>query len=353
MMMGIEGVTLGKRERDFIQSQGIGGILLFSRNFHTPKALVELVASLQGAAGESPLLIAVDQEGGPIMRFKAPFTPWPAMGDLSSLDSPDLCSRALKMLALELTSCGVNLNLAPVCDIVTPGNPGAIGDRAFGGSEAQVSRFVPAAVEGLHAGGILCCAKHFPGHGPTTEDSHVTLPRIEKAMEDLKAQDFVPFARAVEAGVDLVMMAHLLVPAIDPTRPTALSPRAYEMLRRDLAFEGPVITDDMQMGAVTGFVGPGEAAVMALEAGADIVEYRDGREAERAYGAIVKALESGRLKEKALEEKISRVKTLKEQMLLPRKYPSPEEAERFVGAKEHRRFLLELREHMALGRTHK
>lgn len=338
IMTGIEGVTLRDEERNFITSHGIGGVLLFEKNFHTLKELVALVESIQRAAKNYPLFIAVDQEGGRVLRFKAPFTPWPSMGDLGLENSPDLCAKVCESLARELVSCGINVNLAPVCDIPN-GNGRAIGDRAFGKSEALVSRLVPAALEGFCAGGVLSCLKHFPGHGATALDSHVELPLVEKNMEELRAREFVPFRRGVSAGANFVMMAHLLVPSIDPKFPTSLSPKAYELLRRELAFNGPIITDDMQMGAVTKQFSPEDRALMAIKAGADVIEYRDIHEAQRAHGALQRALESGELESGYLEEKIRRVVKLKKSTLIPKKTPSLEEAERTVGAKNYKDLL--------------
>ena len=342
-MTGISGMTLKSGERDFIASCGIGGVLLFSKNFDTPVQLAELIHSIQ-KLGRGELLIAVDQEGGRVVRFKSPFTVLPAMEEFSRHHSPELCRQAFEIVGKELSSSGINLNLAPVCDIVNNRDNQVIGDRSFGQRAEEVSPFIPTVIEGMKSHGVLSCAKHFPGHGAVSCDSHDSLPVVEIGIEELRKQEFVPFIKAVESGVDLVMMAHLKVSSIDRELPTSLSPKAYEMLREELSFQGVIITDDMQMGAITRHFDGEDAAVRAIGAGADIIEYRQMEKAQKAYHALERALESGRLEESMIEEKVLRIRNLKKTMVT--QTISTQKASKTVGAKAHQDFLRRLKKHI-------
>ena len=346
IMTGIRGVHLEEKERNFIQSCGIGGVLLFSRNFKTPELLRELIHSIQKLKRNYPLLIAVDQEGGRVIRFKKYFCQFPSMRDMAKTNSPSLCFQSFEIMARELASCGINLNLAPVCDLVSQNINSVIGDRSFGPLENQVSKFVVSALEGMKSVGILGCAKHFPGHGSVVEDSHDILPTLNKNLESIKIEDCVPFRAAVNAGVDFVMMGHLLSPALDPHFPTSLSQNAYKFLREELKFNGPIITDDMQMGAITKHFKPQTAALKAIHAGADMIEYRDIDQASQAHFCLKEALESGNLSKDTLKEKIERILHLKKQLSL--KCPSFSLKNTSVGTKQHQDFLTNLRKKIAL-----
>ena len=344
IMTGIEGPVLKEWERDFIKSCGIGGVLLFSRNFHHPKGLAELITSIQELRGDYPLFTAVDQEGGRVIRFKEYFSQFPSMRDIARLNSQELCFQSFEIMAKELKACGININLSPVCDLVE-GNPKTvIGDRSFGESPSKVSQFVTSAVKGLTNGGIFGCAKHFPGHGSALEDSHKELPVVKKGLDSLTREDLLPFRAAVDAGVSLVMTAHLSIPALDATLPTSLAPSTYTLLRNELKFEGPIMTDDMQMGAVTQHFGIREAAARAVTAGADIIEYRDMGNARKAYLSLKAALESGQIPEELIGEKIQRIVGLKERKLSDYSPPCLNDILEILESRKHRDFLSSLRE---------
>ena len=344
IMTGIEGPVLKERERDFIKNCGIGGILLFSRNFHHPKGLAELVTSIQELRREYPLFIAVDQEGGRVIRFKEYFSQFPSMRAIARLNSLELCFRSFEIMAKELKVCGININLSPVCDLVEENLDTVIGDRSFGETPLSVSQFVASAVKGMKSRGILGCAKHFPGHGSVLEDSHKELPIVKKGLDSLIREDLLPFRAAVDTRVSLIMMAHLLIPSLDDKFPTSLSSNAYALLRSELKFEGPIITDDMQMGAVTQSFGVGEAALKAVTAGADIIEYRDMDKAREAYFFLKDALESRQVDEGLLREKIQRILDIKKRELSHYSPPCLEDISVIIGAQEHQDFLSLLRE---------
>ena len=340
IMTGIDGTALDPQEGRFIRSCGIGGILLFSRNFEDPAQLSELTSSIRRLGTVAPF-IAVDQEGGRVTRFRSPFTEFPPMGAVARLDSPDLFRSIGEITARELIGCGVNVNFAPVCDILRPGADGAIGDRAFGDDGESVCRNTAAFIQGSLAGGVLPCAKHFPGHGDTEVDSHVELPVIKKSLEQLNQTELVPFYHAVQEGIPFVMTAHLLIESIDRELPASLSPATYQILRKKLGFAGLAVTDDMQMGAVADHFGFGEAAVLAISSGADIVEYRDVSQAEEAYRALGRAAASGRLDRRTLEERSTRIEAFKKTALPAPGFP------RAVGAENHRLFLSTLMDRLS------
>ena len=173
IMMGISGLSLTPEEKSFIETEKIGGVILFDYNFQDPAQLAELVNSIQKIRDEYPLFIAVDQEGGRVQRFKKHFTQFPSMFEISSHQSPKLVFEVHQVMARELSACGINLSLSPCCDILTNPSNKVIGDRSFGTTAEDVEKYISAAIRGLQTTGLLSCAKHFPGHGDTTKDSHV------------------------------------------------------------------------------------------------------------------------------------------------------------------------------------
>lgn len=315
IMTGISGTQLTDDERAFLESENIGGVLLFSHNYDSPAQLAELVNNIQQTRNEYPLFIAVDNEGGRVFRFKSGFTQFPPMFDVGLTDSPKLCFHIAKIMADELSACGVNFNLSPVCDIWTNEKNKVIGDRAFGKDEETVSKFVSSIIRGLQTHGILSCAKHFPGHGCTKKDSHYDLPIVKRTREELEEVEFKPFIKAIKSRVECVMMAHLIVDAIDSELPTSLSPAAYKILRDEFKHTKLIITDDMEMKAITDNYGVGEAAVMAVTAGADIVEYRSMENAKIALEALKEAKRTKVIKNDRLKESFDRITAAKKEYL--------------------------------------
>lgn len=346
-MTGISGLTLTSEEAEFLEKENIGGVLLFSKNFESPAQLAELVNSIQKCRREYPLLIAVDHEGGRVMRFRSHFTQFPAMMDIANLGSPKICFHATKIMAEELSACGINLNLSPVCDITNNPNNKVIGDRAFGKDEESVSKFVSSAIRGFQTNGVMACAKHFPGHGCTTKDSHEDLPVIKKSIEELRETEFQPFIKAVKSRVEFMMMAHLQVDAIDEKWPTSLSEKAHSIVRDEFRFKKVIISDDMQMGAIINRFGADEAAVRAIAAGADIIEYRDMAEAERALAALRQALKVKELKNEDVLAKAARITEVKQQYLSEYKPIYIPEIAKKLGTRASQVFLDDLKERIA------
>jgi len=272
LMVGIPGPRMDAVARELVRDLKVGGVILFSRNIESPEQVWELNRDLQreaAAAGSLPLLLAVDQEGGRVQRLKAPFTIIPPARELGTSCTPEEVERLARQVGRELALVGFNVNLAPVLDIPrTPACP--LWDRAYGSSGKQVARYAMAAVRGYMSGGVIPVVKHFPGLGDTEADSHEVLP-VAKSADPLREEDLLPFRRAVHAGVPMVMTAHLSVPEWE-AQPVTLSPVALqEWLRRRLRFEGVIITDDLEMGAIATRLPAPQGARAALTAGADLL----------------------------------------------------------------------------------
>ncbi len=315
IISGIKGISLLPDEIDFIKNEKLSGVIFFSHNFEDPAQLAELVNSIQKIRDEYPLFIAVDQEGGKIMRFKTHFTQFPAMLDIASLDSPKIVFDVHQVLAKELAACGINLTFSPCCDVLTNPENKVIGNRAFGTDAESVVKFISAAIRGLQTSGLLSCAKHFPGHGSSFKDSHFDLPLVKTTIEELKQRELIPFIKASKSRVEFIMMAHLLVDSIDSKLPTSLSPKAYEFLRQETKFTRIVITDGMEMKAISDKFSLEDAAVMAIAAGTDMLLYRDMSDAKRALLAIREAVKKKSLKREDVLEKLMRVEKCKKENL--------------------------------------
>lgn len=315
IISGIKGTSLSPEEIAFIKNEKIGGIILFSHNFEDPAQLAELVNSIQKLRDEYPLFISVDQEGGRVIRFKKHFTQFPSMMDLARMNSPKLVFEAHEILAKELAACGINLSFSPVCDILTNPENKVIGDRAYGSDAETVEKYISAAIRGLQTNGLLSCAKHFPGHGDTSKDSHYDLPLVKTSIATMRDREMLPFIKASKSRVEFMMMGHMMVDAIDDKLPTTLSPKAYDFLRSETKFTKIVITDDMEMKAIADRFSIEEAAVMALNAGTDMLLYRFMEDADKALKAIRESVKKRSIKKEAMIEKLGRVERCKKEFL--------------------------------------
>jgi len=339
---GISGTSLTDDEKKFIKDENIGGVILFKNNYENPAQLAELVNSIQELRDHYPLFIAVDHEGGRVIRFREHFTQFPAMLELAKTESPKQSFAAHSVMAKELKTCGINVNLSPVCDVFTNPNNKVIGDRAFGNDKDSVSLFVSSAIRGLQTEEVMACAKHFPGHGCTTKDSHYDLPIVKKSLEELRNEEFIPFVKAVKSRVEFVMMAHMQVDSIDEELPCTLSKNAYELLRSETKFKKVIITDDMDMKAITDNYSYGEAAVMAINAGADIVEYRSMDSCKEAYFAAQEAYKKKSLEKSTVEEKLERIYELKKTYLKDYKPLYIPDIEKNIGTQENQNVVDEI-----------
>ena len=304
---GVSGTSLTDQEKKFIEEEDIGGVILFAHNYEDPAQIAELCNSIQTLRKEYPLFIGVDQEGGRVQRFKRQFFVSPAMLELAKLDSPKAVFELHCIMAKQLKACGVNVNFSPVCDIFTNINNKVIGDRAFGNDQETVSKLISAAIRGIHNEGLLACAKHFPGHGNTTKDSHISLPILKTSLETLEERELLPFVKASRSRTAFMMMAHLTVDCIDPELPTSLSPKAYKLLRDFTRFKGIVITDDMEMGAIVENYSFGEAASMAINGGADQLIYRSFERCSEVLEECKRLLSSKEISRNRVNESIEKI----------------------------------------------
>ena len=302
MAIAFHGSSVTSAVEDMIRSRGLGGVVLRAENAPNATALRLVSADLQRIASEAkipPLFLALDQEGGSVVRVGSGMTVFTSqMGLAATPDPVAAVQRVATITGAELRANGVNWNFAPVADVNNePLNP-IIGNRSFGSDPQRVSTLVAAAVRAYAAAGLLCCAKHFPGHGAATVDSHVGLPLIDVDRARLDRVELPPFRSAIAAGVPAIMLAHLIVPALDPTPslPASLSRRVVtDLLRREMGFAGIVLTDDLEMGALAS-IGEAAAGERALEAGADFVLFRFDEAAQRdGHRLISVAIRNGSL----------------------------------------------------------
>src|SRR5437870_8912576 len=270
LIAGFGGEQIPAELRALAREFGLGGLILFARNIVDPEQVAELSFDASRLVPDLPLWVSIDQEGGRVARLKAPFTEWPPMITLGRSGDQRLAERFARALASELKAVGVTLDYAPVLDVHTnPKNP-VIGDRALAEQAADVARLGGAIIRTLQAQGIAACGKHFPGHGDTQADSHHELPLVEHPPERLREVELVPFRAAIEAGVATIMTAHVLVPALDETRPATLSKRLVTgFLRDELQYDGVIVSDDLEMKALANDYQVPESAVLAIEAGCD------------------------------------------------------------------------------------
>ena len=289
LLVDLQGTELSAEERALLARPGVAGICLFSRNLASIEQARALVEQTLAAAGR-PLVIAIDQEGGGVVRLPGVAVPPSAMA-LGAADDPALTERLGAATGRGLRRIGVNVDFAPVADVQSnPGNP-IVGDRAFGADPAAVARHVAAFVRGLQATGVAATLKHFPGHGDVAVDSHLALPRLDADLARLEALEWPPFAAGIAAGAAAAMTGHLLVPALDPTLPATLSPAILGgALRGRLGFQGALFSDALDMRAIADGWGVPEAAVLAMAAGVDVPIVCNGQ--PDLYHAMLDALEA-------------------------------------------------------------
>ena len=344
---GLSGLTLTSEERKFIETEDIGGVILFSKNYESPAQLAELVNNIQTLRKEYPLFICTDHEGGRVIRFKTQFTQFPPMLEIAKLESPKLVFEVASIMAEELLACGINLNLAPVCDIWNNDQNKVIWDRSFGTNAEVVSKFISSMIRGFETNHLMSCAKHFPGHGNTLKDSHYDLPIVKKPLDEIRAEEFLPFVKAVKARVDMIMMAHIIVEDIDPELPCSLSPKAHQILRNELKYKGLILSDDMQMGAITAHRGTGEAAMMAIRAGSDLVEYRDMDQAMLGLEGLKKAQKDKTIKGSDFADRLNRIEETKKAYFTEYKPIYIPDLEKKFSRKKSQLFLDDLKKKIA------
>lgn len=294
----------------------VGGIILMGANISTPAQLTKFTKDIQKLPGiDAPILIATDEEGGSVARIGGnrnfPVTRYPSMRTIGNSGSTKKAMNVAADIGAYLKKYGVNCDLAPVADIYSNPKNTVIGNRAFGTNAKVVSKMVEAQVKGFHKKKVICCLKHFPGHGDTKADSHKGSVSVNKTWKALKKQEIKPFQAGIDAGADMVMVAHISCEKITKNKlPATLSRRMITgKLRKEMGFEGVVITDSMSMGAISNHYSSSQAAVKAIKAGADIV--LSPVNLEEAFKGVEKAVKDGTITRKELDEHVRRILRVK------------------------------------------
>jgi beta-N-acetylhexosaminidase len=339
-VLGFEGTRVSDEMASLLEG-GLAGVALFPRNYRGVEGLCALTAEIRGAARKA-VLIGMDQEGG-ATRFAlgAPFTRWPSAASLGRIGDAAIVEQIARAMGREPRAAGANLDFAPMLDLhIQPESP-ITRERSFGADPKLVARMGVAFAGGLRAGGVLACAKHFPGHGDTRTDPHLDLPVFSGTLERLEAAELVPFAAAIADSVPMMMTAHILLPNVDAgARPASLSRRILTgILRERMGFQGVILADDLGMGAIAKHFSAGQAAVETLAAGADLAMLCH---AESAVGpaieAVTRALDAGRFDAgewQAARERIERLRAAADTGAEPTTDDSGE-AGGIIGCVEHR-----------------
>jgi beta-N-acetylhexosaminidase len=324
LSVGFDGTTAPAELRARIAAGEVGGVMLFRPNIKDPAQLAALVGELRTSAPASaPLLVSIDQEGGIVQRLRAPATVWPPMLAVGAAGDPGRTTAVGRALGEELAAVGVGWDFAPVLDVHTnPANP-VIGNRAFATTPDAVAAHALAFWRGLRAAGLVGCGKHYPGHGDTRTDSHHELPVVDHDLARLRRIELAPFAAAARAGVEALMTAHVLYPALDPDRPATLSRRiATDLLRGELGYAGVLVSDDLGMKAVADRYSIEELATGAIGAGVDHLLIREPAARQvAAFEALVRAAERDAAFRARLAESAARVAALKAACTVP--LPAP------------------------------
>lgn len=318
-MMGFDALEANDHIIGLIREQKIGGVILFRRNVHTPDQVSALCRQLQeinAEVSDEPLLISLDQEGGMVMRIEQGITPIPAAMAFQAAGSVEDCEKLNIVNGDEIRQIGINMFLAPVLDINNnPLNP-VIGVRAYDEEPENVIKYGMAAMRGIRSAGMIATAKHFPGHGDTSTDTHYDIASVPHGRERLDAVELAPFKAAIAEGVDAIMTAHVMFPAIEPDAsvPATLSKAVLtDLLRDEMGFKGVVISDCLEMAAISQGVGVAKGAVATLQAGADIVLISHKIERQLAgIEAVMQAVERGEISMARIDESVERVRQLKQ-----------------------------------------
>jgi beta-N-acetylhexosaminidase len=321
LMVGFEGTVFDDDLRFMITEMRVGGLILFKRNVSDPSQVAELCEAAQNCAEETDnpnLLIAIDQEGGPVARLGPPFTVFPGSRAVGTARSEDAAKEFASVTARELKSAGITMNLAPVMDVAAPGSDSVMADRVFGEEPELVAYLGNIVIETLQKNGVPAAAKHFPGIGRTTLDSHADLPYLDVERQVLDATDLVPFRAAIEMGVEAVMLSHVVYQDLDPEWPASLSSIiAKDLLRHVMGFKGITITDDLDMGAIDKHFDVKTVSRRVSEAEIDIALIcRDRLKVEGAYRFLIEAVRESEASKKKATESVQRILNLKQKYLL-------------------------------------
>jgi len=336
-MAGIPGTALDAETEDLIREYSLGGVILFSRNIQDPVQVATLCNDLQESAMKyhgTPLFLAVDQEGGRVARLREPFTIFPGNTAIGEAQDPvDSAEEFARVTAAEMSLVGLNMNLAPVVDVLRGEPEKHLAGRAFGHDPKKVALLGRTVVKVLQANGIMATAKHYPGLGKTVLDPHHQLPTIDADRDEIEGVNLPPFRAVIEEGVSAIMSSHAVYPALDPDCPATLSYKILTgLLRQTLGFRGLLISDDLEMGAIKEGWGVSQGALASFEAGADILLIcHDQKMVLEAIGRLRDKVIAGEIGFQRLEESLERIARAKSAFLRQRKRPSAEKVRAYFG----------------------
>lgn len=307
---GITGTALTEQTKRIINEYKVGGIILFANNLESPEQSVQLLDQMKAENEKNmlPLFLGVDQEGGRVERLPN-LIKLPTNQEIGAKNNEQFSYEVGELLGKQLNAFGFNLNFAPVLDVNSNPNNPVIGDRSFSADPEVVSELGVQTIRGMKSQNIISVVKHFPGHGDTSVDSHFELPLVDKSLAELGSLELLPFKEAIEARVEVIMTAHILLPQIDNEYPASMSKSVItDILREQLDFNGVVITDDLTMQAISDHFGIGVAAVESIKAGTDIVLMaHDYDELITVYEALRSAVYNGEITEERIDESMKRI----------------------------------------------
>ncbi len=313
LVVGLPGPVLSPDAAEHLRAIRAGGFIPFERNYASPEQFRALLAQIREALGRG-VLVMVDQEGGRVARFASGVTHFPDPLTVGRTQQPDDVERQGAVEARELQSLGVHVNLAPCVDVLVEGSDPVIGTRSYGGDPARVAAMGAARIRGLQGGGVAACAKHFPGLGAVPKDPHTQLPMVRLSGRAMRQVHLAPFVEAIRAGVAAIMSSHVCYPQFEraSAEPATFSSWLIrDLLRGELRFQGVVVSDDLEMGALRELCPIGEAAVRAVEAGHDVLLICSDLAAQRKVSeALRQAYRTGRLSTAALEQSLARLARL-------------------------------------------
>lgn len=316
VLVGFDGYTINEYSREMIEKYKIGGFVLYKRNIKNSEQVLSLINSLKNvnSINQVSLFIAVDEEGGKITRMPKELKKFPSNKRIAEAEDADLSFKVGEVIGEELKSFGFNMNFAPVLDINSnPQNP-IIGNRSFGSTENIVSKLGIQTMKGMQSKKIIPVIKHFPGHGDTSIDSHLELPSVNNDLDRLRNFELIPFSKAIRNNADAVMVAHILLPKIDSGNPATFSKTIItDILRNDLNFNGIVITDDMEMRAISKNFNIEDASIKSIIAGSDIILVCHTYNKQVAViNALKNAVENNKISEERIDESVYRILKLKQ-----------------------------------------
>ncbi|SDN60445.1 beta-N-acetylhexosaminidase [Paenibacillus sp. yr247] len=320
IITGIDEYSMNVHARELIETYHVGGIILYKPNVKNTSQLVGLVNELKetNAVNKLPLWLGVDEEGGRVTRLPDEITKTPTSKEVGKTGSTKLAYNIGHLLGKELNAYGLNMDFAPDLDVNSNPNNPVIGDRSFGSNASIVSSFGIPMMNGLQDQQVVPVVKHFPGHGDTSVDSHIGLPIVQNDLARLRKLELIPFAEAIKHQADAIMVAHILLPKIDANNPASMSRKIMtDLLRKEMGFQGLIMTDDMTMGAIIKNYDLGESAVKSVLAGANIVMVgHDYEKTIKVITALREAVKSGRIPMETIDQSVRQVMKVKQKYQL-------------------------------------